>query len=106
MIAKPGHPFRGARRQPFTIITPDHAHTAPRHQTIDLQLQSAERNARCHQKMAPAERQFLARIEQGQLDAVVKLGFQCSCIDAFDLVARHTLSSRFNQAALMFERCT
>jgi len=24
----------------------------------------------------------------------VKLGFQCSCIDAFDLVARHTFSPR------------
>jgi len=39
--------------------------------------------------MAPAERQLLARIEQGQLAAIVQLGFQCLRIDAFDLIGRH-----------------
>jgi hypothetical protein len=68
--------------------------------------------------MAPAERQFLARVEQGQLAAIVKLGFQYSCIDAFGLVARHVLGpshrttatafldgpTSWYQAALIFDR--
>src|SRR3974377_51283 len=42
--------------------------------------------------MAPAERQFLACVEQAQLAAVMKLSFQCPCIDPLDLVARHASS--------------
>ncbi len=53
--------------------------------------------------MAPAERQFLTRVEQGQLAAIVKLGFQCSCIDAVGLVAWHVLdlSHRTTATALL-----
>jgi hypothetical protein len=98
VIAERGHPFRGARRQSLAVIAPDDACTAPRHEIVDHELQPAERNARCHQKVALAERPFLARVEQGQLAAVVKLGLQGPRIDPFDLAIRH--SGRLDVRAL------
>ncbi len=89
LIAECRHPRGGARRQPLAIVAPDDARTAPRHQIVGQQLQSAQRSTGRHQQMAPAEWQLLARIEQGQLAAIVQLGFQCPRIDAFDLIGRH-----------------
>ena len=98
VIAERGHPFRGARRQSLAVIAPDDPCTAPWHEIVDHELQPAERNARCHQKVALAERPFLARVEQGQLAAVVKLGLQGPRIDPFDLAIRH--SDRLDVRAL------
>jgi len=98
VIAERGHPFRRARRQSLAVIAPDDACTAPRHEIVDHELQPAERNARCHQKVALAERPFLARVEQGQLAAVVKLGLQGPRIEPFDLAIRH--SGRLDVRAL------
>ena len=91
LIAECGHPFCGARRQPFTVIAPDNARAAPRHQIVDQQFQPAERHARRHQQMPPPNGSFLTRVEQSDLAAIVKLGLQCSCIDAVGLVAWHVL---------------
>ena len=89
LIAERRHPRGGARRQALAVVAPDDARTAPRHQIVDQQFQPAQRNARRHQQMAPAERQLLARVEQGDLAAIVQLRLQCPRIDAFDLIGRH-----------------
>ena len=91
-IAERSHAPGGEQCRTVAVVAPHDSGGAARHQIVDEQFQPAQRHARRQQQVAPAENALLARVEQGDLAAIVQLRLQIASADALDVVC-HVLPS-------------